>query len=154
MIHLTLNAGQWRLSPRWEICDDVLPMVADLLEPGKYQLPRFGESTRLAVQNRSRGWLGTVYDGEAPLVTFGVAANDQDADVVWPVLESLYLFVTDRPPFASADWRSPRRPVSTPWVASVLVGAMSPGLAIAIAEFERCLAWAFIERELRTPQIV
>ena len=154
MIHLTLNTGLWRLSPRWEVKDDVLPIVAKHLEPGEHQLPWFGESTRLVVPSSDHGWLGTVCDGEAALVTIGVAANDQDADVVWPALESPYLSVTDRPPFAAADWRSPHRPVSTPWVASVIVGPMPETVAGMIGNFERYLAWAVVERGLRTPQVV
>src|SRR6185369_7769783 len=105
MIHLTLNTGHWRFSPRWELNDDVLPMVTEHLEPGEHRLPWFDESTRLVVPISDHGWLGTVYDGEAALVTIGVADNDQDADVVWPALESLYLFSTDRLPFAAADWQ-------------------------------------------------
>jgi hypothetical protein len=147
MIHLTLNTGHWRLSPRWEVNDDVLPMVTERLEPGEHRLRWFGESTRLIVPSSDHGWLGTVYDGDAALVAIGLAANDQDADVVWPALESLYLSVTYRSPFAAADWRSPHRPVSTPWVASVIIRPMSGTVAGMIGNFERYLAWAFVERE-------
>ena len=147
MIHLTLNTGHWRLSPRWEVRDDVLSIVAKHLEPGEHRLPWFGESTRLVVPSSDHGWLGTVYDGKSPLVTIGVAADDQDADVVWPALESLYLSLTDRPPFAAADWRSPHRPASTPWVASALVGLIPPTIAEMLGNFERYVAWAFVERE-------
>jgi len=147
MIHLTLNTGHWRFSPRWEVNDNVLPMVTERLEPGEHRLEWFGELTRLVVPSIDHGWLGTVYNGEAPLVAIGVATNDRDADMVWPALESLYLSVTDKPPFASADWRSPHRPVSTPWVASVIIGPILETDADKIGKLERYLAWAFMERE-------
>ena len=148
MIQLTLNTGHTTELPRHDVRDDLLPLVRPLLEPGEHELRWFNPVVRLVVPIHTVGWLGTIYDGEAPLMTIGIAADDRDAEVVWPALESLYLNLTDRSPVAGVDWRAPHRPDRTPWVASVIVGAMSPGLAFTVADLERCLAWAFVELRL------
>jgi hypothetical protein len=134
--------------PRHEVRDDLLPLVQPLLEPGDHELRWFNPVVRMVVPIHTVGWLGTIFDGETPLVTIGIAADDRDAEVVWPALESLYLNLTDRNPVAGIDWRASHRPDRTPWIASVIVGAMSPGLASTIADLERCLAWAFVDLRL------
>jgi len=148
MIHLTLNTGHTRESPRHDVRDDLLPLARPLLEPGEHELRWFSPVVRMVVPIHTVGWLGTIFDGETPLVTIGIAADDRDAQVVWPALESLYLNLTDRSPVAGIDWRASHRPDRTPWIASVIVGAMSPGLASTIADLERCLAWAFVNLRL------
>jgi hypothetical protein len=148
VIHLTLNTGDTRETPRHEVRDDLLPLVRPLLEPGEHELRWFTPVVRLVVPTHSVGWLGTIYHGEAPLVTIGIAADDRDSEVVWPALESLYLKLTDRGPVAAINWRASHRPHCTPWIASVIVGEVSPGLASTIADLVRCLAWAFVDLRL------
>jgi hypothetical protein len=122
--------------------------VRPLLEPGEHELRWFNPVVRMVVPIHTVGWLGTIFEGEAPLVTIGIAADDRDAEVVWPALESLYLNLTDRSPVAGIDWRASHRPDRTPWIASVIVGEMNPGFASTIADLERCLAWTFVELRL------
>src|SRR6476646_5505680 len=119
MLHLTLNTGHTQELPRHEVRDDLLPVVRPMLEPGEHELRWFDPVVRLVVPTHTVGWLGTIYNGETPLLTIGIAADDRDAEVVWPALESLYLSLTDRMPFAGIDWRAYRRPDQTPWIASV-----------------------------------
>jgi hypothetical protein len=148
MIHLTLNSGLKRELPRHEVRDDLLPLVRPLLEPGEHELRWFSPVVHLVVPTHTVGWLGTIYDGEVPLVMIGIAADDRDAEVVWPALESQHLNLTDRSPVVGIDWRAAHRPDQTPWIATVIVGAVSPGLAGTIADLERCLAWAFVDLRL------
>jgi hypothetical protein len=148
MIQLTLNTGHTTELPRHDVRDDLLPLVRPLLEPGEHELRWFTPVLRLFVPLHTVGWLGTIYDSEAPLVTIGIAADDRDAEVVWPTLESLYLNLTDPRPVAGIDWRAPHRPDQTPWITTVIVGALSPGLASTIADLARCLAWAFVDLRL------
>lgn len=145
MIHLTLNTGHINELPRHEVRDDLLPLVRPLLEPGDHELRWFSPVVRLVVPIHTVGWLGTVCDGETPLVTIGIAANDRDAEVVWPALELLFLKLPDRSHFAE---RASHRPDLTPWMASVIVGAISPGLAGTIGNLERCLAWGYVDLRL------
>ncbi len=145
MQHYTLNTGHSRSSPRSEVRDDVIPIMAPLLEPGEHPVPWFGPDIRLVVPGGADAWLGTVYEWNVPLVTIGIAATAQQANEIWPALESLYLQLTDRPPFAGIDWRAPRQPERLPWVAAVIVGPMPAHVASMIGDFERCLAWAWVE---------
>jgi hypothetical protein len=144
VLHLTLNTGHCRESPRSEVGDDILPMVRPWLKPGAHNLPLPGD-WRFEVPIMDRGWIGTVYSGEAPLVTVGIAATERQADAVWPALESMYLMITDKCPSATADWKPPHRPAKSPWVAAVIVGAMPEAVASMIDDLERCLAWAWVE---------
>jgi hypothetical protein len=148
MIHLTLNSGLMRELPRHEVRDDLLPLVQPLLEPGEHELRWFNPVVRLIVPTHTVGWLGMIYNGNTPLVTIGIAADDRDAEVIWPALESVYLNLTDRGPVAGTDWRAAHRPDRAPWIASVITGEMSPGFTSTIADLERCLAWAFVDLRL------
>jgi hypothetical protein len=144
MLHLTLNTGHCYELPRSDVGDDILPTVRPWLKPGEHNLP-MPSDCRLEVCILDRGWIGTVYSGKAPLVTIGIAATELQADAVWPALESMYLVLTDKSPFAAADWKPPRRPAQSPWVAAVIVGAMPETVANLITDLERCLAWAWVE---------
>ena len=148
MILLTHNTGHTTELPRHDVRDDLLPLVRPLLEPGEHELRWFSPVVRLVVPIHTVGWLGTIYDGEALLMMIGIAADDRDAEVVWPALKSMYVSLTVRGPVTGIDWLAPHPPDQTPWIASVIVGAMRPGLASEIADFERCLAWAFVDLRL------
>lgn len=88
--------------------------------------------------------LATVFHDRRPLVTFGVATNDAVAEELWPALESQYLQLGDMPGIRAADFAAPARPLHVPWCAAMAIFA-TPEEALWIADFERCLAWAWIE---------
>ena len=152
MIHLTLNTGHRRESPRSEVCDDVLPIVRPWLTPGEHDLVMPG-NCRLNVPIVEHGWIGTLYSGDAQLVTIGIAADESQADQVWPTLESLYLGLTDESPLATTNGQLSNRPTSTPWVAAVIVSPMKT-IAQMIHDLERCLAWAWLESRAIEPVAV
>lgn len=145
MIHLTLNSGHVRESPRSEVDDAVVATLTPFTAPGQRLLPIPGDYVVRTDQAEGGGLLATVFaPGARPCITVGVAANDSEADVVWPHLEQLYLRVTDLPGLRAADFEPPRRPVSTPWVVAVVIAA-GPAEAYWMGDFERCLAWAYLE---------
>lgn len=150
MLHYTLNTGHTRTSPRSEVGDDVIAKMASLLGPGHHDLGRFAETFRgyhVTVPECDAGLVATLWSEKAPLVTFGVAATEEDEDVVWPVLEQMYLKLTELPVLRSADFQASRKPDSLPWLAVVLV---APHLVPSwVADFERCLAWAWLEKASR-----
>jgi hypothetical protein len=146
VLHYTLNTDHCRVSPRSEVPDHALPLLAPLLEFGEHRLPgKLGQKYRLVVPAADAGFAATVCRGDAPLVTLGVAATEEDAAVVWPALEGLYLQITDTGPLAAAGLPAPHRPESLPWCAVVLLGPLgeAPGW---LSDFERCLAWAWLCR--------
>jgi len=142
-----LNTGHNRVSPRSEISEGVLPKMAPLLAVGEHDL---GEllgafaGYRLVVPHCEAGYFATLCRGEWPLLSLAVAATAEDEAVVWPALEGLYLKVTEAPGMRAADFQAPHRPPTLPWVAVALVNPLAvPGWA---GDFERCLAWAVVER--------
>ncbi len=153
LIHYTLNTGDTRDSPRSEVADEVISAMAGTLGPGEFELPIPDPHNtyfcRLDVADRA--FVATVYcetqgkPGRRPLVTFGVADNAKDAGQLWPVLQQHYHTVTDLPGIRSADFASARQPDGLPWCASVVI---MPTLdeSLWLGDFERCLAWAWLEQ--------
>ena len=144
MNHYTLNTGHSRQSPRSEVADHVIEICRPLLMPGEYVMPNDPHYT-LAVPRMCHGWAGTVRRGtDRPIVTFGCADTIEAAAEIWPELEALYLRLTDKRPFAGADFAAPSQP-ALPWCAAMTI---LPDPAMDwLGDFERCMAWAWFERE-------
>lgn len=138
MTHLTVNTGHSRWSPRAEVSDRVLPLVAPLLEPGEHPVPNL-PGWRVVVPSSPAGWLATVYHGDIPVVTVGVADTPEAAAVVWDALAGLYAALPVRGGPGATE-----RPDRLPWCAAVLV--TPAGGQDWIGDLERCLAWAWLER--------
>jgi len=143
--HITLNTGDVRMSPRSGvdegIMDNLVPTVAAVERKGEANLETpNGVMTLagLAPNTNSRAvrvW--TVRDGP-PLVTIAVG------DALWRELHdglaSSETVKTDR-----------GQPPGCPWLAAMLhTGAAlhpeSDGITSWMGDFERCLAWTWIER--------
>jgi hypothetical protein len=78
-----------------------------------------------------------------PVVTFGIAADAASSPKLWRLLHE---------GGAGKHATSPDRPPTTPWIgARMEIGAAltAPDDLLWIADFERCLAWAFIDRGSR-----
>lgn len=143
MLHHTLNTGHTRVSPRREVRNDVVATLRPMLAPGQHDLPGM-EGYSVVVTPDGAGLLATVSRGQLPCVTFGVAATDEAAEPLWRELERFYLALGDQPGFRAADFLAPHRPKTTPWCAAVTVLGTAEEL-YWMADFERCLAWAWIE---------
>ena len=74
-----------------------------------------------------------------------VAGDETATGEMWPILESFYLDLTDRAPHSAAGWQAPTQPESTPWLAVVLV-SLTKSDVDSLRDFERCLAWTWLER--------
>lgn len=145
MIHYTLNTGHTRDSPRSEVADDTLAIVAGWLTPGTHALPMPGYRLVVADENDA-GLIATIYSSLAPVVTIGVAESDWAAEQIWPAIEAMYCKITDQGPMASFDWQAPKRPEPTPWVAAVILGDTPPESMGMLGDLERCIAWAWLEQ--------
>jgi hypothetical protein len=147
LTHYTLNTGQTRQSPRSEVDERLLPLLAPFASIGRHELPKPFLGFTVAVSGTAAGLFLTIHRGDVPLVSCAVADAEAAADEVWPPLERLYLRITEgRLPFASEQYHPPRRPERLPWLAVVLVGPSDKLLPAAdwLADFERCLAWAWL----------
>jgi hypothetical protein len=92
---------------------------------------------------RAGAAIATIWREDAPVVTFGIAADEKDSPKLWRLLHK---------GGAGKHATSPDRPPAAPWIgARMEIGAAkTPPLdLLLIAEFERHLAWAFIERRAR-----
>ena len=146
MHHYTLNTGHTRTSPRDEVGGDIIERLRPMLAEGTHAIP----STDCTVDITPVGTalVATVRRAEKPLVTFAVAAAAEDAAMLWQNIESLYWEITDMPGFRAAGFQSPRVPASTPWCAVVTLFLRHGD--DWLGDFERCLAWAWIDHKRPT----
>lgn len=151
MIHYTLSTGHTRHSPRSEVSDDALAFCRDLIlrDGGRLMdvhhcvITREGGALACTVfRNQPSFDSGT--HPHVPILTFGVASNDESSDLAWAPLESMYHQLTDHGILTSVDFAAAKRPESAPWIAALPIFA-SPAEAQWLADFERCVAWAFID---------
>jgi hypothetical protein len=143
--HYTLNTNHTRQSPRAEVADDIIKMLAPTTAPGRHKLPgSFADYECQTSIDPEGGALFTIYAPKRVVATFGVARSEWAAETLWPKIEKLYLKIGDLPGVRSADFAAPHRPERTPWCA-VIVIACALEETQWVGDFERCLAWAFLD---------
>lgn len=140
LLHLTLNTGDVRESPRSEVCDDVIALLRPLITAGGGRLPGFAVAYTVELWRHGREAIFTIWTPDhAPILTGGLAQDDPAP--VWAALQ----------PLLDPRWsRGPHAPMppTTPWLAVVLLpsAAATPrNDLMAFGDFERCLAWTVIE---------
>jgi hypothetical protein len=143
LIHYTLNTGHSSPSPRSSFSDRILRDFSRFLRNGTHPLPQIPSYT-CRVTLDGDVLLAAVYQGDRQCVTFGVAPNDDAATALWPLLERLYLNLGDLPGLRSADLAVPHAPFTTPWCAVISWAATTSELRW-LGDFERCLAWGWVE---------
>lgn len=139
--HVTLNTGHSRRSYRDEVADVAIAAVQDALSralsgPGaRAALPVPGyEMTATA---HGRALLATVWRGQTPLVTLGVALTSRSGAGLWRLMHEAQGLATANQPCPPE-----------PWVAGRIepTGASDPAALVWIADFERVAAWAWLSR--------
>lgn len=151
--HVTLTTGHVRRSARSEVDDGVVDTCAALLRDaisgGEPLLPAIDPPVTMTATAEGRCvavtiWAADESRGRAPLLTIGIAAKSRCGAPLWRLLH---------------QHAHPAIPIKTkaeecppePWCA----GRIDPGGALypdaramwmALADLERCLAWAWIER--------
>ncbi len=150
--HLTFNTGHTRESPRDEVGPEAITLLRPLLTPGDHPLPRSIGDYRIKVTPIEAAVMVTVFGPlNRPLVTFGVAANQESSATLWGALEQHYLTITELPILRSAGFKAPpRRPSRAPWLAAITIYA-TPDEAAWIADLERCFAWCWLEHRDHPP---
>jgi hypothetical protein len=152
--HLTLNTGDTRKSYRSEVKEDTMRLMReggfDTKEDFQIQGPFHCE-----IRNRDQTGVQFMIlhksaKGTIPLIGASLAITEADQFDHWAVIEKIY----GTKPF---PFPLPPKPESTPWLAIFLQpefantkrGSELEGLlgdfAGWVADFERCLAWLFIE---------
>ena len=146
--HVTLDTGEVCRSPRSAIEDEIIRVLGagfdraittGALEP----IPGWSPFS-YNVTAEAGGIMVTLWRESAPVVTFGVAAEAKDNPKLWRLLHQ---------GGARRHTTSPDRPPVAPWIglrAEIGAALTAPDDLLWIADFERCLAWAFIDRHART----
>jgi hypothetical protein len=156
--HVTLQTGHCAHSDRSEVRDDVLalvaPWLAGIINSGNLHPMPVQELSHLSARATvDHGCLlltvfapsGPFIAGQAhhgkdiPLITLAVAQRSRQGAELWPMLIEAFS--------ASPKTKKPEEP----WLAV----ALQPGLiayraeAAMLADFERCVAWAWITRNTK-----
>jgi hypothetical protein len=145
--HITLSTGHTRRSPRAEVSDDTIKALSPWLQAAieykdDYPLPgllgaRDGFVAQVSIEHGAL--LCSVGQRQSgPLLTFGVAARSRQSGELWAMLCTQY---------GSADALTAP---GTPWCAVALHPAFARqhGVAAWIGDFERCVAWTWLEAKL------
>lgn len=150
--HITLTTGHCRKSPRSEITDEAIKIIKDWLKKGlemdtpiPLPVPDLSHFAAKVLTDKGAlvvtvyGPLGPHVPGrpagapELPLISMGVAKRSRHSAYLWEVLAKMATPKIDCP--------------HTPWCGVIVY----PGLARYIdstewlADFERCVAWAWVE---------
>lgn len=140
--HVTLTTGHSRRTYRDEVRDDSVAGAMAMLERARHErvpMPGLGPDMAITVTADGRSaMLATIWQGRAPVVTFGVARNSRASAAVWRLL------LRHGPPMVMDE--SSRPP--SPWVAArIEIGAalVSPAIMTAIGGIEAVIAFAFLE---------
>ncbi|MCX6929035.1 MAG: SEC-C metal-binding domain-containing protein [Verrucomicrobia bacterium] len=153
MQHYTLNTNHTCVQEDYK--RGIGPSMAPLLGGGNLGLvAKQFSAFRVTVTRRKGGGLFTVWRGQEPLVTCGVALAAEAATEVWPEVEKLYLDLSDKDPHKLDARHEAKEPASTPWLAVVIL----PSLAMLtqsdrswLGDFERCMAWTIAWDEAGRP---
>ena len=144
--HITLTTGHVTRSQRGDVTDDTLAAVAPWLQSAinsgrQHALPGLRDYAA-AVFALDGGLVVTVYAHQPdigqrlPLVTFGVAQRSRHGEALWALLVANFK--------AHVLAKRPREP----WCAVALHPTLAGdfGTTQWLADFERCVAWAWITR--------
>lgn len=145
--HVTLTTGACGRSWRHEISPEAMHVVAAMLDAVLVErevgIPATDPPCTVSVTAEGRCMIATVYGPDyqrmrTPLATFGVAAKARCGAPLWRVMHHHAVGVIAT--------REDERP-NEPWCAVRL----EPGIAIHesaahwLGDFERCLAWAWLD---------
>jgi hypothetical protein len=135
ILHVTLATGHASRSYRQDVTDAAVAALLPLVRAdGTFPIPSL-EGRLLRVTRSGRLLLATVI-AEAPICTLAVADRSVGAQKLWQMIHKDTKAATD-----------PSKPPRAPWCAV----RFEPGFSVhfedhpLLADFQRCLAWAFIE---------
>ena len=149
--HVTITTAHTRWSPRSEVSDDTihqvkemldsaLPIVDDVIPKGSFFTGIPGFPGHFAAFTPHAGTLMvTVYNRGVSLVTFGVTGNPSTSMELWECLHAS----AQLPVLVAAD-----NPPQVPWCGvRIEYGLLlaPPTDTLWLGDFERCVAWAWLE---------
>jgi hypothetical protein len=145
VIHYTLNTGHAVASPRSGVSRGAIEALQPLAEHGGL-IPGFSPF-RVTVTHGTGSAVFTIWRGEEPIVTCGLAWTAEGGAEAWPAIEKLYLDLSDTRPELVAPGKAAEKPESLPWLAVVLLPSLlnqSRDDVGWLGDFERCMAWTIL----------
>ncbi len=148
ILHITLNTGHARRSYRSEVGDDIIPqmhmLLARMLAGERARIPGVPDDMYLSGKADGAGLIATIsangQQGARPIVTMGVSGQTDNTVHLWQSLHSdtQQPLITDPADVPPAPWCAARiEPAASSFVTALLW----------IGDLERCLAWAWLERQ-------
>lgn len=144
--HITLSTGHTARTSRADVTDDTitalrpwLKAAMDYVDPYQLPGPLGARDGFVMAASVTHGGLichvGQIDDG--PLVTFGIAERSRQSGELWAWLCAQY------------GSREALAAPATPWCAVALRPAymLQHGVSAWIGDFERCIAWTWLERK-------
>lgn len=129
--HVTLNTGESHRSYRNEVRDAIMTLLRQQIDEALAGLDvAIKPGYRLKADTVGGALVGTVMrDRDDPLCTIAVARNARQGAAIWRLLQ---------------EAGSPPR---SPWCAVRLYAGLAydPDALIWLGDFERCLAWAWLD---------
>jgi hypothetical protein len=152
--HVTLTTGHCRQSPRPEVSDYIVKVIRPWLKraivagypipmPGKlegYSAMVSNETGLCIIIYAPRKVLYLTEKGEPkPILAFATAQTQEEQDILWPLMHKVY------------ELEQKAVPPELPWCAAVLLPPLAFHLEAMdwIADFERCVAWAWITERVQ-----
>lgn len=133
--HVTLRTGHSSRSYRQDVNDAAIGALHPLLRAdGEYAIPGITDR-RLWVTRTGRLLLATLM-AETPICTLAIADRSVGAQKLWQMIHTGTETATD-----------PGRPPRAPWCAARMESGLADHLDDTkwLADFQRCLAWTWIE---------
>jgi len=149
MHHYTFNTGHSRVSPRSEVGDSVIAILKPIAAGGHHRIPAFDYLSVIVTIKEGQAIFSILADRKPkpmPVIHGGVAWTAAGRTILERELEKINAAGGARivPDHQTAE----KSPEGVPWCGIVMfdsVALLGEDIA-AIADFERCLAWAIIDR--------
>jgi hypothetical protein len=151
VVHYTLNTGHAVASPRSGVSQEAIQALQPLSDRGG-PIPGCAPF-RVEVTRGAGSAVFTVWRGQEPVVTCGLAWTVAGEAEAWPAIEKLYLDLSDSRPELLAPAKEASKPASLPWLAVVLLQSLltqSRNDVSWLGDFERCLAWTILSEDARS----
>jgi hypothetical protein len=150
LVHITLETSHSHQSPRTAVGDEVVAELSEWINSAKPKWTSFFDKAMLIADvPRCPGYFAAftredttllvnlVHEVRGPCVTFGVAIGGKDGQVLWKMLGGGGL----QP---NAPWCAVRFELNL-----IVTMMLCPSDMVWFADFERCVAWAWIEMNFR-----
>lgn len=127
--HYTITTGHNRVSPRSEVSAEAIAAVGPLLSAGNHQMPGFGDYVvRVTIEGAVLA--ATVQRGRKPIATAIVCADEAGFSAALKSTGCIPAVVLTPPALLVDVYATAAGDSALEWV----------------GDFERCLAWAWLER--------